>query len=92
MFRSALRRVGGGLKTFGRFVAGLTHSPKSRPKGDPRKAIARNLSEVLHTIGPSEGGGGKGTANDPNMEPYLAKIISDGYAQTRDPQPRDQTS
>lgn len=92
MVRSAARRIGSGLKTLGSFVAGLTHSPKSQPKGDPRKAIARDLTEVLHTIGPSEGGGGKGSANDPNMEPYLAKIIADGYAQARDPQPGDQTS
>ena len=92
MVRSAARRIGHGLKSFGSFVAGLAHSPRSKPKGDPRKAIARDLTEVRHTIGPSEGGGGKGSANDPNMEPYLAKIISEGYAQTRDPQVGDQTS
>ena len=85
MLRRALKRFGRGLKTLGSLVAGLSRSPKSQPKSDPRKAIARQLTEVLHTVGPSAGGGGKGTANDPNMEPYLKQIISDGYNETRDP-------
>lgn len=90
MFRSAFKRIGRAFKHFGSFVAGLSHKPNSRSTPDPRKAIARDLTEVLHTIGPSEGGGGKGTANDPNMEPYLAKIISEGYSQTGDTQTGNQ--
>ncbi len=86
MVRKVVKRIGSGLRSFGHFVAALSHPSSKSSAPDPRKKIARQLMDATHVANMGEGAGGTaavGTGNSPPGEKILGQVISDGYKQQR---------
>lgn len=74
--RTVLRKIGNGLKSFGHFVAALSHPSTKSSAPDPRKAAARKMRESMHASRVA-------TSAMSAPEPFYAKELSKGYEQQR---------
>ena len=73
--RTVLRKIGNGLKSFGHFVAALSHPSTKSSAPDPRKAAARKMRESMHAS--------RVASAMSAPEPFYAKELSKGYEQQR---------